>query len=114
MKNLKTKSKRAVSLALTARAEDVLARTKSETGITIVALLERLLEWYAAQDPRIRAMILSPYCEVRQGLARLVLQEMAAHPRREFDTGLRFDALIDNDFDTKPSPKGKHSPVRRG
>lgn len=59
--------------ALPSRAEEVVARVKRETGITIVAFLERLLEWYAAQDPRIGAMIVSPYREVRQGLAKLGL-----------------------------------------
>lgn len=72
--------------------------------------MERLLEWYAAQDPRIRTMILSPYPEVRRGLARLVLEEMQADPNKDFDAQPHFDALIDHDFEA-PSPE--HHPLRR-
>jgi hypothetical protein len=90
--------RRVVSLSLTARGERVVTRSKAETGITQVALMERLLEWFGAQDPRIRTMILSPYPQVRRGLARLVVEEMQADPRRDFDSLPHFDALIDHDF----------------
>lgn len=95
-------SGRVVSLALSPSAEQVISRMKRETGITQVALLERLLEWFAAQDTRIRSMVLSPYPEVRQGLARLVLEEMEGDPAKDFDAMPKFDALIDHDFTSGP------------
>lgn len=93
-------SGRVVSLALSPDAEQVIAQMKRETGITQVALLERLLQWFAAQDTRIRSMVLSPYPEVRQGLARLVLEEMESNPAKDFDATPRFHALVDHDFST--------------
>jgi hypothetical protein len=102
--------RRVVSLSLTQRGERIVSRTKAETGITQVALMARLLEWYAAQDPRIRTMILSPYAEVRRGLARLVLEEMQADPHKDFDAQPHFDALIDHDFETQSAEP--HTPIR--
>jgi hypothetical protein len=71
---------------------------RQETGITQMSFLERLIEWFAAQDPRIRTMILSPYMEVRKGLATLVLEDMLDNPTKDFDGMPGFDALIDHDF----------------
>jgi len=101
---------RVVRLSLTGRGERVVSQAKAETGITQVALMERLLEWFAAQDPRIRTMILSPYPQVRRGLARLIVEEMQAEPQRDFDAMPQFDALIDHDFGSGTSPSG--SPAR--
>lgn len=98
-------SGRVVSLALSPGAEQVISQMKRETGITQVALLERLLQWFAAQDTRIRSMVLSPYPEVRQGLARLVLEEMALNPAKDFDGTPMFHALIDHDFTTGPTTR---------
>jgi hypothetical protein len=95
----KVKSKRVMSVALSKRAENVLVTTKKETGITHLALIERVLEWFAVQDPRIRTMILSPYAEVRRGLARLVTEDMAADPAKDFDPGLLFHGLVHNDYE---------------
>lgn len=103
----KAKSRRVVNVAITPRAEQVLARIKQETGITQVGFVERLLEWYAAQDSRIKTMILSPYPEVRRGLAGLVAAEMAADPEKDFDREPRFDALIDHDFTGAAGPEGR-------
>lgn len=110
-------SGRVVSLALSPGAEQVIAQMKRETGITQVALLERLLQWFAAQDTRIRSMVLSPYPEVRQGLARLVLEEMESNPAKDFDATPRFHALIDHDFSTGTRARegrGPARPKRRG
>jgi hypothetical protein len=88
-----------VKLSLTKRGEQVVSRTKAEMGITQIGMLERLLEWFAAQDPRIRTMILNPYPEVRRGLARLVLEDMQANPLKDYDTiPAGFNALVDHDF----------------
>lgn len=113
--------RRVVSLSLTQRGERIVSRSKAETGITQVALLERLLEWYAAQDPRIRTMIVNPYPEVRRGLVRLVLEEMQADPNKDFDALPHFDALIDHEFEAPaaepPAPIREHhagaKPTRR-
>lgn len=96
---------RVVRLSLTGRGEQVVSQAKAETGITQVALMERLLEWFAAQDPKIRTMILSPYPQVRRGLARLIVEEMQADPERDFDAMPQFDELIDHDFGSAaPTP----------
>jgi hypothetical protein len=93
---------RVVRLSLTQRGQQVLSRAKAETGITQLAMTERLLEWFAAQDPRVRTMILSPYPEVRRGLAKLVLEEMQANPHKDWDAAPQFDALVDHDFGPAP------------
>lgn len=97
-------ARRVVALALTAGAEQVVTRVKQETGITQVAFLERLLEWYATQDPLLRTMILSPYPTVRKGLARLLLEGMQSDPGKDSDARPRFDALIDHDFESEAKP----------
>jgi hypothetical protein len=99
---MKTKSPnpfgRVVPVRISTRVESVVIKIKQETGMTQVAFLERLLEWFAAQDPRIRTAILNPHPQVREGLARLVMEEMQANPSKDFDAMPRFDALIDHDF----------------
>jgi len=96
MESAPERSRQAVYLNLTPRAGRLVAEVRRETGITQVAFLEKLLEWYSAQDPRVRTMILSPYPEVRQGLAKMVLDAMvhdtASDPEPEFS------GLIDHDF----------------
>lgn len=99
MKTSKTSSpRRIIALALTPKAERVVSQVKEDLGITQVGFLERLLEWYAGQDPRLRMMILNPYPQVRQGLARLIVEEMQGDPDKDFDALPGFDALIDHDY----------------
>ena len=105
--------KQVVRLALSPRAQAVVAQLKRETGITRVAFLERLLEWYAAQDARVRSMILSAYPEVRRGLCQLIMEEMTAHPGKDFDALPRFDGLIDHDFGSGADDETA-APPRRG
>jgi hypothetical protein len=93
------RSRQAVTLNLSPRAVQTVSGVRQSTGITQMAFLERLLEWYATQDPRIRTMILSPYRQVRQGLAKQIAEEMAANPDRDFDSSAGFDALIDHEFE---------------
>jgi hypothetical protein len=96
------RSRQAVTLNLSPRAVQTVSGVRQSTGITQMAFLERLLEWYAAQDPRIKTMILSPYRQVRQGLAKQIAEEMAANPDRDFDSSGDFDALIDHEFARGP------------
>ena len=80
------RSRQAVTLNLSPRAVTTVSSIRVSTGITQVAFLERLLEWYAAQDARIKTMILSPYPQVRAGLAKLIAKEMATNPEKDFDS----------------------------
>jgi hypothetical protein len=96
------RSRQAVTLNLSPRAVQTVSGVRQSTGITQMAFLERLLEWYAAQDPRVKTMILSPYRQVRQGLAKQIAEEMAANPERDFDSSSGFDELIDHEFARGP------------
>ena len=106
------RSRQAVTLNLSPRAVQTVSGVRQSTGITQMAFLERLLEWYAAQDPRIKTMILSPYRQVREGLAKQIAEEMAANPERDFDSSSGFDGLIDHEFGDMAAPERKK--VRRG
>ncbi len=106
------RSRQAVTLNLSPRAVQTVSSVRQSTGITQMAFLERLLEWYASQDPRIKTMILSPYRQVRQGLARQIAEEMAANPDRDFDSSGEFDALIDHEIEGERVMERKK--VRRG
>jgi hypothetical protein len=103
------RSRQAVTLNLSPRAVATVSGIRVSTGITQVAFLERLLEWYAAQDPRIKTMILSPYAQVRSGLAKLIAKEMATNPEKDFDS-VEVDALIDHETAPHDEPA---RPVRR-
>jgi hypothetical protein len=92
------KGRRSVTLSVTSGAEKILSQVRAETGITQVGFLERLLDWYAAQDARLRTMILSPYPQVRRGLAKAIVEDMLADPSRESDPAPRFHGLIDHEY----------------
>jgi hypothetical protein len=121
-KNQKARARQAISVNLTPTAGAVVSSVRREMGITQTACIERLLEWFGAQDPRVRTAIMSSYAEVRRGLATLVLDELRANPLRGVPPGMTpeqsFDGLIDHTYDRVPDaveggPEGEGSRRRR-
>jgi hypothetical protein len=72
-------SKRFITrIELTVPTRTKLTDVSHSNGMTQVAVLSRLVQWFAAQPDTIQAAILGRYpAEVEQDIAKLILQKMA-------------------------------------
>jgi hypothetical protein len=66
-----------MTIQVNPRARVVLEDLKDETGIANSEALVRLLEWFAALDPKARAGIINGRPDVRAEFTRLALSQMA-------------------------------------
>ena len=66
-----------VRIELTPSAKDSLNDLTDKAGMTQVALLSRLVEWFAHQSDMIQAAVLGQYpLEIQSEIARLILKRM--------------------------------------
>ena len=67
-----------VRIELTPAAKDALNELTDKAGMTQVALLSRLVEWFAHQNDMIQASVLGQYpSEIEADVAKLILKRMA-------------------------------------
>jgi hypothetical protein len=77
----KPKSQRAqVILKLSAEAKAITESLRDDTGVSNVAAMERLLEWFAGLDRRFRLAILNRDEDTRRELALDALAKMSGQP----------------------------------
>ena len=78
-------SKRFITrIELTVPTRTKLTDVSHSNGMTQVAVLSRLVQWFAAQPDTIQAAILGRYpTEIEQDVAKLLLQRMASEKGRE-------------------------------
>jgi hypothetical protein len=68
-----------VRIELTPKAKDGLNETSDTFGMTQVAMLSRLVEWFANQEPIVQSGIMGHYPpEIEVDVAKLILKRMAA------------------------------------
>ena len=66
-----------VRIELTPSAKDALNDLTDKAGMTQVALLSRLVEWFAHQSDMIQASVLGQYpSEIEADVAKLILKRM--------------------------------------
>lgn len=67
-----------VRVELTPQAKDHLNALTDKAGMTQVAMLSRLVEWFAGQPEVIQAAVLGHYpADVQADIARIILKRMA-------------------------------------
>jgi len=72
-----------VRIELTPKAKEHLEQLSDGLGMTQVAMLSRVVEWYANQLEVIQRTIVGHLpAEIEQDVARLVLRQMTKPPRR--------------------------------
>jgi hypothetical protein len=65
-------------IELTAGAKQKLSALSDKHGMTQVAMMSRLVEWFAAQNELIQAAVLRHYpSEIEADVAKLILKRMA-------------------------------------
>lgn len=70
-------------IELTPPAKDQLNETSDKLGMTQVAMLSRVIEWYARQPEVIQRIIVGHMPrEIEREVARLVLQNVAKPPKK--------------------------------
>lgn len=68
-----------VRIELTPSAKDALNDLTDKAGMTQVALLSRLVEWFAHQSDMIQASVLGQYpSEIEADVAKLILKRMSS------------------------------------
>jgi hypothetical protein len=73
-----------VSVNVTPTAKDHLRKLSIRTGMTQVALLSRILEWFAAQPQLIQSGVLGHlHKELREEIGRIILQRLAEPQKKE-------------------------------
>jgi hypothetical protein len=73
-----------IRIELTPGAKSRLKGICEKTGMTQVAVLSRMVEWFAGQSEVIQAAVLGHYpAEVQAEVAKLILRRMASEDRRE-------------------------------
>lgn len=70
-------SRISLTVNLSPRAREIVERIREDTGITNVAAMERLLEWFIDQDLRYRMAILTRDDSSKRELAADALSRMA-------------------------------------
>jgi len=64
-------------IELTASAKQKLSALSDKHGMTQVAMMSRVVEWFAAQEPLIQGAVLGHYpIEIEGDVARLILKRM--------------------------------------
>lgn len=65
-------------IELTASAKQKLSNLSERHGMTQVAMMSRIVEWFAAQSELIQAAVLGRYpAEIQADVAKLILTRMA-------------------------------------
>jgi hypothetical protein len=65
-------------IELTASAKQKLSALSDKHGMTQVAMMSRLVEWFASQEPLIQGAVLGHYpLEIEGDIARLILKRMS-------------------------------------
>jgi len=68
-----------VRIELTPAAKDALNELTDKAGMTQVALLSRLVEWFAHQSDMIQASVLGQYpSEIEADIAKLIMKKLAS------------------------------------
>jgi hypothetical protein len=68
-----------VRIELTPAAKDALNDLTDKAGMTQVALLSRLVEWFAHQSDMIQASVLGQYpSEIEADVAKLIMKKLAS------------------------------------
>jgi len=68
-----------VRIELTPTAKERLNELSDRAGMTQVAMLSRLVEWFASQSELIQAAVMGHYpTEVESDIAKLILKKMAS------------------------------------
>jgi hypothetical protein len=68
-----------VRIELTPSAKEALNELTDKAGMTQVALLSRLVEWFSHQTDMIQAAVLGQYpSEIEADIAKLILKRMAS------------------------------------
>jgi len=73
-----------VRIELTPPAKDALNDLTDKAGMTQVALLSRLVEWFSHQSDMIQASVLGQYpAEIEQDIAKMILKRMASGKKED-------------------------------
>lgn len=76
-----------IRLELTEAAKNSLSNLADHHGMTQVAVMSRLVEWFAAESELIQAAVLGRYpATIEADIARLILRKMAGEPVTEGTT----------------------------
>ncbi len=68
-----------VRIELTPAAKDALNDLTDKAGMTQVALLSRLVEWFAHQSDMIQASVLGQYpAEIEADIAKLIMKKLSS------------------------------------
>jgi hypothetical protein len=68
-------------IEITAEAKDNLQQTTRQSGMTQVALLSRLVEWFAEQPHTLRSAVLDLYPpEIREDVLKIILKRLDEQP----------------------------------
>ncbi|MGA2497876.1 MAG: hypothetical protein ABSH20_09050 [Tepidisphaeraceae bacterium] len=68
-----------VRIELTPAAKDALNDLTDKAGMTQVALLSRLVEWFAHQSDMIQASVLGQYpSEIEADIAKLIMKKLSS------------------------------------
>jgi hypothetical protein len=66
-------------IELTPSAKEAINNLTDQAGMTQVALLSRLVEWFSHQTDMIQAAVLGQYpSEIQADIAKLILKQMAS------------------------------------
>ena len=73
-----------VRIELTPDAKQRLNELCDKAGMTQVALLSRLVEWFATQSDMVKAAVLGHYpSEIEADIAKLILKRMASSSKKD-------------------------------
>lgn len=73
-----------VRIELTPNAKDRLNELSDRAGMTQVAMLSRLVEWFANQSEMIQAAVMGHYpIDIQADIAKLILKKLAASTRKD-------------------------------
>ena len=72
-----SQKRRSVNLKLSERAEGFVREVKEHTGVTQLAFIERLIEWFVVQDPKVQMALMHAKGDPAAELVRLRLGEIA-------------------------------------
>jgi hypothetical protein len=68
-----------VRIEISPAAKAKLTEVRKQNGMTQVAVMSRLIEWFAAQAPQIQSAIMGHYpSDIQAEVAKLILNKMAA------------------------------------
>ena len=68
-------------IEITPEAKDNLQQTTQQSGMTQVALLSRLVEWFAEQPHTLRSAVLDLYPpEIREDVLKIILKRLDERP----------------------------------